>query len=225
MSNLTIQKKEIEKNKYSYIIGPFPKTWGNTFAAPIRRSLLNSISGSAITKVRIKGVDHEFTGYDGMKEDVLYFVLNLQKVVIKMDSSDSEKLKLKVKGPGEVKAGDIDCPSNVVIVNPELVIATLTADVVLEAEMTVEKGEGFRLADDDIRNVEPGVIPVSANFNPVLRVGVSVEADRVGQSTDYEKIVLEVETNGAIHPDDALREALSNLDSKLQDIINQVNQL
>lgn len=226
MANLKIEKIENTEMYAKYEIAPFERGFGNTFATPIRRTLLSSIKGTSIVKLKVKGIDHEFSSMKGMKEDVLRLILNLQKVVFRLEGSDSEKVVLKVKGLKEVKASDIKLPGNVTVLNPDLILAELTdksAD--LEIEAVVESGYGFEAADDEERNREPGVIPVNKSFTPVVKVNASVEATRVGQKTDYEKIVLEVWTNGAVTPDEALQEAVKKIlesATELNDVV--VNQ-
>lgn len=220
MANLKIEKIENTDTYAKYEIGPFERGYGYTFATPIRRILLSSIKGTSIVKLKIKGVDHEFSTLKGLKEDVLRLVLNLQNVVFRLDSSESEKVVLKVKGVKEIKASDIKVPGNVTILNPDYVLGELTdksAD--LELEATIETGYGFEKADDEERNRELGVIPVNKNFTPVEKVNATVEATRVGQNTDNEKIVLEIWTNGAVTPEEALEEATK----RLQDSADEIN--
>jgi len=212
MANLKLEKLENTDTYGKYEILPLEPGFGHTFATPLRRILLSSIKGTAVGKIRVKGADHEFTTLKGMKEDVLKLVLNLQKVVFKLEGSESEKILLKAKGAKEVKASDIKVPGNVTILNPDFVLATLTdksAD--LEVEAVVETGYGFEVTDDEIRNAEPGIIPVPKSYSPVIKVNVSVESTRVAQKTDYEKIVLEIWTNGAISPEEAMRDSVNKL--------------
>jgi DNA-directed RNA polymerase subunit alpha len=210
MSSIKIKIDKVESgdNYAKYELGAFERGYGNTFATPLRRILLSSIKGTSLTSVTIKGVNHEFSTLKGMKEDVLRLILNLQKVVFRLSSSESEKIVLKVHGKKTIKAGDIKVPGNVVIVNPELEIAELTDDSAqFELEAVVEAGYGFVLADNEMRNAKPGTVPVNKNYSPVVKVNVNIEATRVAQKTDYEKIVLEVWTTGAVTTDEALKEA------------------
>lgn len=212
MANLKIEKIESTETYAKYELTPFERGFGNTFATPIRRILLSSIKGTSIVKLKIKGADHEFTALKGLKEDVLRLVLNLQNVVFRMDSSESEKIVLKIKGIKEIKASDIKVPGNVTILNPDFVIGELTdKSAELEVEATIQTGYGFVKADDEERNREVGSIPVNQSYTPVVKVNATVEATRVGQKTDYEKIVLEIWTNGAVTPDEALAEATKKL--------------
>lgn len=226
MASIKIDKIENNDTYGKYEIYPLEKGYGNTFATPIRRILLSSIEGTAISKIRVKGVDHEFSTLKGVKEDVLRIILNLQKVVFVLEGSRSERVVLKVKGVKEVKASDIKTPGNVSIVNPDLVIAELTdKNAELDIEAYVEKGYGFEMADDEIRNAEPGIIPLNKNFSPILKVNFNVEATRVAQRTDYEKIVLEIWTNGARTPEDALKESIKKLldgVAELNEVINTI---
>lgn len=222
MANIKIDKKENNDTYGKYEIYPLERGFGNTYGTPIRRILLSSIKGFSISKIKVKGVDHEFSTLKGMKEDVLRVVLNLQKVVFRIDGSESEKVVLKVKGAGEVKASDIKVPGNVTVVNPDFVIAELTdKSASLEIEAEIEAGFGLELADDEVRNAEAGSIPVNKNFSPVVKVNVSVEATRVAQKTDYDKIVLEIWTNGAVTPDESLKQAIA----KFYEGANELNDL
>ncbi len=217
MASLNVKKIKDDRFYGAYEIYPFEKGWGNTLAVALRRVLLLSIQGAAITKMRIKGVDHEFSTLKGVKEDVLRIRLNLQQVVFDMTGSNSEKIVLKAKGRKKVFASDIETPGNVKVANPDLFIAELTADdAELYIEAFVEMGTGFKLADDEIRNQEPGTIPLDRNFSPILKVNYNVEATRVAQNTDFEKIFIEIWTNGGVAPYDALLEAVD----KLQNSVN-----
>jgi len=210
MSSIKVKIDKVESgdNYAKYEIGAFERGYGNTFATPLRRILLSSIKGTSLTSVVIKGVSHEFTTLKGMKEDVLRLILNLQQVVFRLSSSDSEKIVLKVHGKKVITAGDIKVPGNVSIVNPDFVIAELTDDAAtLDLEAVVESGYGFELADQEVRNAKPGTVPVNKNFSPVVKVNVNIEATRVAQKTDYEKIVLEIWTNGAVTAEESLKEA------------------
>lgn len=224
MANLKLDKIENTETYGKYEIYPFEKGYGNTFATPVRRILLSSIKGTAVGNVKVKGADHEFTTLKGMKEDVLRLVLNLQKVIFKLEDSLSEKILLKVKGTKEIKASDIKVPGNVKILNPDFIIASLTdKSAELEIEATVEIGYGYEVSDGEIRNAEPGIIPIPKSFSPVIKVNVSVESTRVAQKTDYEKIVLEVWTNGAITPEDAVKDAVAKLLEGATEINELVN--
>ncbi|MBD3363195.1 DNA-directed RNA polymerase subunit alpha [Candidatus Dojkabacteria bacterium] len=198
-------------------IGPLPKGFGHTIGNALRRILMTTISGSAITSVKIKGIDHEYSTLEGMQEDVLSFVLNLKKIALKTHSDEPITLKLKTKGKSskdtvEVKAGDFEKHSDVEIANPDLVLAKLTKqNAKLEAEVTIEKGVGYALPDEEKR-AEIGVIPVDSIFSPVKHVKFDVVSVRVGQQTDLDQIDMEVHTNGASTPRDTLLESTEIFD-------------
>jgi DNA-directed RNA polymerase subunit alpha len=179
--------------------------------------LLSSLSGAAVTSVRIEGVAHEFSTIPGVKEDVTDIVLNLKGVVCRMHSDASEvEAPLVVTGPGEITAKDIDLPAGVEILNPDLHIATLEKKTKLELYMTIGRGRGYRPAEENKSADQPiGVIPIDSIFSPVRRVAYAVEQARVGQKTDFDKLTLDIETDGSIDPQAALREAAELLISQL----------
>lgn len=197
-------------------IGPFPKGFGHTIGNAIRRILLSSISGSAITSVRVKGAEHEYSTLDGMQEDVLTFVLNLKNISINSHSEEPVVLKMTISGKKgetvEIKAGDFEDNSDVEIKNPELVLGNITKGTTdLVIEVTVENGLGYALPDQDKRK-EVGTIPVDALFSPVKHVKIDVVETRVGQQTDLDQINMEVNTNGASSPKEAFLEAVEIFD-------------
>ena len=218
--NQKIVKIESVENTYAkYEIYPLARGYGNTFATPLRRILLSSIKGASITKLKIKGVDHEFSTVKGIKEDVLRIILNLRKVVFRLDSSESETVTLKAHGKKVISASDIKLTGNVQIINPDNYICELTDDKSeLEIEIVIESGLGFTVADQEIRNSEVGWIPVNKNFSPVDKVNYNVVSTRVGQQTDLEKIILDVTTNGCVTPDEALKEAFRVFNERLQEL-------
>jgi DNA-directed RNA polymerase subunit alpha len=179
--------------------------------------LLSSLSGAAVTSVRIEGVAHEFSTIHGVKEDVTDIVLNLKGIVCRMHSDASEvEAPLVVSGPGEITATDIDLPAGVEILNPEVHIATLEKKTKLELYMTIGRGRGYRPAEENKSPDQPiGVIPIDSIFSPVRRVAYAVEQARVGQKTDFDKLTLDIETDGSIDPQAALREAAELLISQL----------
>lgn len=200
-----------------YEIGPLESGYGNTLLNPLRRVLISKIKGTSITEVRIKGAEHEFMTLPGVKNDLLIVIMNLKKVVFRLIGSEKETVRLKAKGVGVVKASDIETPGNVTVMNPDLVITELTSpDAKLDIEVTVEAGYGFELRDDEIRNTKPGVIPVNKAFSPVIKVNYDVKPTRVGSSMDYEKAILEIWTNGAVTPDEALDEAVRLIISEFE---------
>ncbi len=204
-----ITAETIDDTKGSFVIEPLDKGFGYTYGSSLRRVLLSSLAGAAITSVRIEGVSHEFSDIAGVKEDVTDIVLNLKDLVIKMHTdADSVEAPLVVTGPGDVTAGDIDLPAGVEILNPKTPIATLEKKVKLEIYLTIGRGRGYRPAEENKDDDQPiGVIPIDSIFSPIRRVSYTVEAARVGQRTDFDKLTLDLETDGSIEPDTALREA------------------
>ncbi len=212
-----ITSESVEQNRGTFTIEPLDRGFGYTFGNSLRRVLLSSLSGAAVTSVRIEGVAHEFSTIDGVKEDVTDIVLNLKGVVCRMHSDASEvEAPLVVTGPGEITAKDIDLPAGVEILNPELHIATLEKKTKLELYMTIGRGRGYRPAEENKSADQPiGVIPIDSIFSPVRRVAYAVEQARVGQKTDFDKLTLDIETDGSIDPQAALREAAELLISQL----------
>lgn len=226
MANLKIAKIAKTDNETVYEIYPLERGYGHTYGTPIRRILLSSIEGFALTKVKVKGVDHEFTSLKGLKEDVIRVILNLQKIVFRLESAKTEKVILKTKGAGKVFAKDIRVPGNVTIVNPDIEIAELTEkSAALEIEAVLESGFGYEVADDELRNSEIGWIPLNKNFTPVTKVNVNVESTRVGQRTDFDKLVLTVETNGAVTPDEAFKQAIKKFDEEVEELYSLSKEL
>lgn len=191
-----------------FTIEPFEHGFGTTIGNSIRRVLLSSLEGAAITTVKITGVAHEFTTMPGVMEDVTDIILNLKRVVLHMDGEGARTVTLSREGAGELKAGDIVGDPSVSVVNRDHHIATLTSNVSFRAEMTVRRGRGYSTANDNrAPEQELGVIPVDSTFSPITRVRFRTEDMRVGQRTNYDRLILEVWTNGTIHPEDALVEA------------------
>ncbi|NLT07493.1 MAG: DNA-directed RNA polymerase subunit alpha [Solirubrobacterales bacterium] len=208
-----ISAENVSDTRGTFTIEPLDRGFGYTFGNSLRRVLLSSLTGAAVTSVRIEGVAHEFSTIAGVKEDVTYVVLNLKEIVCRMHSDASEvEAPLVVTGPGEVTAGDIDLPSGVEILNPETHIATLEKKTKLEVYLTIGHGSGYSPAEDNKSPDQPiGVIPIDSIFSPVKRVAYSVESARVGQRTDYDKLTLDIETDGSLDPHAALREAAETL--------------
>jgi DNA-directed RNA polymerase subunit alpha len=212
-----ITSESVEDNRGSFVIEPLDRGFGYTFGNSLRRVLLSSLAGAAVTSVRIEGVAHEFSTITGVAEDVTDIVLNLKGIVCRMHSDATEvEAPLVVTGPGEVTAKDIDLPAGVEILNPDVHIATLEKKTKLEMYMTIGRGRGYRPAEDNKSPDQPiGVIPIDSIFSPVRRVAYSVEGARVGQRTDYDKLTLDIETDGSLEPVAALREAAEILISQL----------
>jgi DNA-directed RNA polymerase subunit alpha len=212
-----ISSESVDDNRGSFTIEPLDRGFGYTFGNSLRRVLLSSLTGAAVTSVRIEGVAHEFSTIKGVKEDVTDIVLNLKGVVCRMHSDATEiEAPLVVTGPGEITAKDIDLPSGVEILNPDAHIATLEKKTKLEVYLTIGRGRGYRPAEENKSPDQPiGVIPIDSIFSPVRRVAYSVEQARVGQRTDFDKLTLDIETDGSIDPQSALREAAEILISQL----------
>ena len=195
-------------------VEPLRRGFGLTIGNPLRRILLSSTNGSAITWVKIDEVVHEYTAIEGVKEEVMELLLNIKRIRIRAQSGRAGKMRLDVTGAGRVCAGDISTSSDFEIVNPELLLATLDSDSShLSIEFNVEQGVGYQQAaqSDGTSNPPVGVLPIDAIFSPVRKVNFSVERTRVGQITDYERLVLEVWTDGTIKPVEAVREAADHL--------------
>ncbi len=212
-----ITSESVEQNRGTFTIEPLDRGFGYTFGNSLRRVLLSSLAGAAVTSVRIEGVAHEFSTVQGVKEDVTDIVLNLKGIVCRMHSDASEvEAPLVVTGPGEITAKDIDLPAGVEILNPGVHIATLEKKTKLELYMTIGRGRGYRPAEENKSADQPiGVIPIDSIFSPVRRVAYAVEQARVGQKTDFDKLTLDIETDGSIEPQAALREAAELLISQL----------
>lgn len=204
-----ISTEDTEGNKGTFTIEPLDKGFGYTFGNSLRRVLLSSLGGAAITSVRIEGVAHEFSTIPGLKEDVTDLVLNLKEVVVRMHTdADEVETPLVATGPGEVKAKDIDLPAGVEILNPDAPIATLEKKTKLEMYLTIGRGRGYSPADENKADDKPiGVIPIDSIFSPIRRTAYTVDTARVGQRTDFDKLALEIETDGSIEPGAALRDA------------------
>jgi len=207
-----------------FIAEPFEAGYGHTIGNSFRRVLLSSIEGAAISSIKIDGVSHEFQSIDGVVEDVTDMVLNLKKVLIVSQKREPITLQIKVTKAGTVTAGDIQADSNITIVNPEQVICTLDSKKTFEAEIEIKTGRGYYPGEQNKKEEQAiGVIPIDSLFSPVRLVKYSVEATRVGQITDYDKLILEIWTDGRITPDDALKQAASILKHHL-DVFDRVSE-
>jgi DNA-directed RNA polymerase subunit alpha len=212
-----ITNESVDDNRGQFVVEPLDRGFGYTFGNSLRRVLLASLAGAAVTSVRIEGVAHEFSTVKGVTEDVTDIVLNLKGIVCRMHSDATEiEAPLVVTGPGDITARDIDLPSGVEILNPDAHIATLEKKTKLEMYLTIGRGRGYRPAEDNKSPDQPiGVIPIDSIFSPVRRVAYSVEQARVGQRTDFDRLTLDIETDGSIDPQAALREAAEILISSL----------
>ncbi len=204
----TINVEQLSTNRAKVSLEPFERGYGHTLGNALRRVLLSSMTGHAPTEVTIAGVVHEYSSIDGVQEDVVNMLLNLKGVVFKLHNRDEVTLSLRKDGEGLVTAADIQTPHDVEIVNPEHVIATMSAGAKLDMQIKVEKGRGYvpgslRRNDDQSRSL--GRIVLDASFSPIKRVSYTVESARVEQRTDLDKLVLEIETNGSMGPEEAVR--------------------
>jgi DNA-directed RNA polymerase subunit alpha len=214
-----IKEEKLEADYGKFIISPLEQGYGLTIGNSLRRVLLTSLPGLAVTSVKISSVKHQFSSLVGMKEDIVEFVLNLKKVRFSGNVEKPVKATLEVSKTGEFTAGEIKVSGGVEVVNKDLVLGTLNKGSKISAEITIEKGVGYSPADD--RSVETiGLIPVDASFSPVKRVSYKIEETRVGRLTNYDKLVLEVWTDGATSPSDALTEAAKTLLSYFTQVVN-----
>jgi len=211
--------ERIAPNRAKVVIEPLERGYGHTLGNALRRVLLSSIPGFAITEVEMDGVLHEYTTVEGLQEDVLEVLLNLKDVAIRMHNTDHTTLTLQKKGPGVITASDIKTDHNVEILNPDHVICTLTKDTAINMRLKIERGFGYQPAaarrrpDEETRTI--GRLMLDASFSPVRRVAYAVESARVEQRTDLDKLVLDIETNGTIDAEDAIRTAADILTDQL----------
>jgi DNA-directed RNA polymerase subunit alpha len=212
---------EEEGHRQRFAIGPLEPGFGHTMGVTLRRTLLSSIPGAAITQVRFDDALHEFTTLPGVKEDVTDILLNLKDVVLRSASDEPVTVRIDARGPGQVVAGDIAVTADVEILNPDLVIATLNSKGRLAADLTVERGRGYVSADRNKRSSTIGVIPVDSIFSPIRLVAYTVEPTRVEQSTNYDRLILDITTDGSISP----REALASAGDTLRSLVGLVAQM
>jgi len=195
---------------------PLERGYGTTLGNSLRRMLLSSLQGSAVTSVCFEGVTHEFDTIKGVREDVMDIMLAMKEIDIAMDNDEAERVNLSFSGEGIVTAGDIECPTGVRILNPELILAHLNVDAALKFEAIVEKGLGYDPAQERSDDERPlGFLMLDASYSPVRRVATRVENARVSQKTNYDKLILEVETNGSIAPEDAIGKAARIIQDQL----------
>jgi DNA-directed RNA polymerase subunit alpha len=207
----TIEEESLSDNRSKFIVDPLEPGFGYTLGNTMRRTLLSRIPGAAITSVRIDGVQHEFSTIEGVVEDVVDLILNLKQVVLRIDDSEPQTLYLSAKGKGEVTAADIKAPAGVEVVNGDLHLATMSSNGKLEIELTAERGVGYRSADRNNKSDTIGVIPIDSIFSPVRKVAYRVENTQVGQRTDFDKLILDVETDSSITPAEAISSSGSTL--------------
>lgn len=210
---LIVQRPQIEEevlgdNRSRIVVEPLEPGFGYTLGNTLRRTLLSRIPGAAITSIQIEGVEHEFSTISGVVEDVVDIILNIKRIVVRLEGVDEQTLYLSAKGAGNVTAADLKLPAGVEIVNPDAHLATLSASGRLEMELTVAPGVGYRTADGNKGGSSTiGVIPVDSIFSPVRKVAYRVENTQVGQMTNFDRLVLDIETNGAIDPTEAVSSA------------------
>jgi DNA-directed RNA polymerase subunit alpha len=212
---------EEEGNRQRFAVSPLEPGFGHTLGNSIRRTLLSSIPGAAVTQVRFDDALHEFTTLPGVKEDVTDIILNLKDVVLRVHADEGVTLRCDKRGPGDVSAGDLQLTADVEVLNPALHIATLNGKGRLAIDVTVERGRGYVSADRNKHSNTIGVIPVDSIFSPVRRVAFSVEPVRVEQSTDFDRLVLDIETDGSLTP----REALASAGDTLRSLVGLVADL
>ncbi|MDQ3914614.1 MAG: DNA-directed RNA polymerase subunit alpha [Actinomycetota bacterium] len=205
-----ISEEVISDVRHKFTIEPLEPGFGYTLGNSLRRTLLSSIPGAAVTQVKIDGVLHEFSTIDGVSEDVTNIVLNLKELVIRSENDEPSTVHLRVTGPATVTAGDIELPAGVEILNPDKVIATLNKNATLSMELRVQQGRGYVPAASAAKEAI-GTIPIDALYSPVKRVTYEVEPTRVEQMTNYDRLILDVETDGSINPSNALSAAGSTL--------------
>ena len=219
---LDYEKETLTPTYGKFIAEPFERGYGHTIGNSLRRILLSSISGAAVTSVKFEGVSHEFSSIPGVVEDTTEIILNLKELKIKMYGSGSKTLRLNVKGERKVTGADIQIDSDVEILNPQLHLATLTEeDAILDVAIEIAEGRGYAPADRNKREGQAiGVIPIDSVFTPVTQVKYSVESARIGQMTDYDKLIIEIWTDGRIHPEDALAHSAKIMRDSVQIFIN-----
>jgi DNA-directed RNA polymerase subunit alpha len=213
-----IEREAVARNYGKFVISPLEAGYGITVGNAIRRVLLSSLDGAAVTSVRITDVPHEFSDIPGVREDVLQLMLNIKKLRVIIHDTDSARLRLEVKGEGVVTAADIMAPAEVEIVNPELYLLTVDDDKAhIEIEMNVERGRGYSPSDERGR-LPIGELPTDSIFNPVRRVHYEVGRARVGQDTSFDRLIMEIWTDGTIKPEEALSQSAQILMAHLRDI-------
>lgn len=218
-----IHKVEETDNYGKFVVEPLERGYGTTLGNSLRRVMMASLPGAAITSIQIDGVLHEFSTVQGVTEDVTQIILNLKKVSLKIESEDAKDLELDVKGPAEVTAGDIQGDGDVTILNPDLHIATVADGAELHIMMTADKGRGYVPADQNklrLSGLEIGTLPIDSIYTPIERVNYTVENTRVGQSNDFDKLTLDVWTDGSLPPTAAISLAAKILTEHLEMFVN-----
>jgi DNA-directed RNA polymerase, alpha subunit len=217
-----VKIQEMGLNMSRVTLEPLERGFGYTLGTALRRVLLSSIEGAAVTECEIDGVLHEYSGIEGVSEDVIDVLLNLKGLALILHEGDRAEMRLSANKVGEVKASDFTVPSNIEICNPDHVIAHLTQNVPFSMTVVVEKGRGYRVAtqENDTATHAPNVLRVDASFSPIKRIAYRVEAARVEQHTDLDKLVIDIESNGTIDPEQAIREAATILHKQIAVFVN-----
>ena len=216
---LVMQRPTVESigeethNRQRFAVGPLEPGFGHTLGNSLRRTLLSSIPGAAVSAVRFDDALHEFDTIAGVSEDVTDIILNIKDIVVTSESDEPVTLRLDVRGPATITAGDIECPADVEILNTDLHLATLNSKARLAIDLTVEQGRGYASSQRELETRTIGVVPIDAIYSPVRRVTFDVEPTRVEQSTNYDNLVIEIETDGSITPSEALASAGATLRS------------
>jgi len=217
----TVEEDPVNDTRSRFIVEPLEPGFGYTLGNTLRRTLLSRIPGAAITSVRIEGIDHEFATMDGVVEDVVDFILNLKQVVLRIEDDEPQTIYLSAKGKGDVTAADLKAPAGVEVVNPGSHLATLSSSGKIEAEMTASRGVGYRSSDRNKAGEVIGAIPIDSMFSPVRKVAYQVDSTQVGQMIDFDKLILDVETDGSVTANEAMSSAggtLRNLFELLADL-------
>lgn len=216
-----IVHEEVDDHRGIFVIEPLDRGFGHTFGNSLRRVLLSSLEGAAVTAVKIEGISHEFATVPGVKEDVTDIILNVKDLVLRSHSEEPVTLRIDTRGPAEVRATDIQTTSDVEILNPDLYLASVNASGRLAVDLTVEQGRGYLSAERSKGTTTIGVIPIDAIFSPVRRVSFSIEPTRVEQATNFDRLTIEIETDGSITP----REALASAGDTLRKLVDLVAEL
>ncbi len=220
-ANKKVDGSDDPKRFANIVLEPLERGFGLTLGNALRRILLSSLHGAAVTAVQIEGVLHEFSSIPGVREDVTDIILNIKQIALRMGGDGPKRMRLKAQGPGEVKAGQIETGHDIEILNPDLVICTMDDGANLNIEFTVNAGKGYVSSDRNRPEDAPiGLIPVDAIFSPVRKVSYKVDNSRVGQVTDYDKLSMQIETNGAVSPEDSIAIAARVMQEQLQLFVN-----
>jgi DNA-directed RNA polymerase subunit alpha len=198
-----ISQEDVSTNRAKFSIEPLEPGFGLTLGNTMRRALLSRVPGVAVTGVKIQGVNHEFTSVPGVVEDVLDLLLNLKRLVLNVQDQENHTLTVKAKGPGDVTAAQIQCPAGVEVINTDLKICTLSGDATLDMEVSIAHGVGYRLADRN-KTSDTNFIPIDSIFSPIVKVSYAVTPTQVGQVTNYDKLTLDVETDGSVSPSESM---------------------